>query len=125
MRKWANINCQSAPLHIIVGVIPSTYARNDFRFVGQAGFSNYDGPSRRSSANRLYRINMVAFTYTAACCQTASFTKNTAYFAPNRPGYKLIKTVKLSDLFRAMRANYVDLFPGEAKCTSDKHFVRL
>ena len=125
MLLWADKNCQSAPLHIIVGVIPSTYGRNDHRFVGQAGFSNYDGPSRRFPAARPYRINMVAFTYTAACCQTASFTKNTAFYAPNRPGYKLVKPVKLSDLFREMKANYVDLFPGEAKCTNDKHFIRL
>ncbi len=89
MLLWAEKNCQSAPLHI-VGVIPSTYGKNNLRFVGQAGFSNYDGAWRRSPADRPYRINIVAFTYTAACCQTASLTKNTVFYAPNRPGYKLL-----------------------------------
>ena len=125
LRLWANKNCQTAPIHIIVGVIPSTYGLNDFRFVGQAGFSNYDGLSKRSPADRPYRINMVAFVYTAACCQTASFTKNTAFYSPNKPGKKLVMSIKLSDLFRAMKANYVDLFPGEAKCTNDKNFIGL
>ena len=58
MLLWANKNCQSAPIHIIVGVIPSTYGANDFRFVGQAGFSNHDGPSKRSPADRPYLHNI-------------------------------------------------------------------
>ena len=123
--EWARGNCHSAPVHIIVGVIPSTYGKNDHRFVGEAGFSNYRGPSRLFPGKRPYRINVVAFTYAAACCQTQSFTKNTGFYSPNRPGLKLVRSCKLSELFLAMRAGYVELFPGEPKCTDDKHFVRL
>ena len=68
---------------------------------------------------------MVQFTYTAACCQTSSFTKTTAFYAPNQPAHRLVRTVRLSDLFKDMKAAYVNLFPGEVKCTDDKHYVRL
>jgi hypothetical protein len=61
----------------------------------------------------------------AACCQIEAFTKNTAFYSPNRPGRKLVRSVKLSELFLILQASYVKLFPEEAKCTDDNHFVRL
>ena len=122
---WAANNCQNAPLHTIVGLIPSTYGKNDKRFFGEAGFSNYEGPSMRWPRTNSYRINLVSFVYTAACCQTALFTKNTAFYSRNLHSYKMTSPTKLSGLFRAMNAKYVDLFPGKAKCTDDKHFIPL
>jgi hypothetical protein len=60
----------------------------------------------------------------AACCQIEAFAKNTAFYSPKRPGRKLVRSVKLRELFLALHTGYVKLFPEEAKCTDDKHFVR-
>ena len=74
--EWAGKNCHSAPVHIIVGFISSTYGKNDPRFVGEAGFSNYRGPSRLfPDVKRPHRIHIVAFIYAAACCQIQSLLR--------------------------------------------------
>ena len=78
-----------------------------------------------SDMKRPYRIHVVAFIYAAVCCQKQSFTKNTAFYSSIRPGRKLVRSVKLSELFLTLQAGYVKLFPEEAKCTDDNHFARL
>ena len=65
--------------------------------VGHPGFSQlWSGPIQDS----------------AICCQIEAFTKNTAFYSPIRPGRKLVRSVKLSELFLALQAGYVQLFPG-------------
>jgi DNA/RNA endonuclease G (NUC1) len=122
--KWAKDNCMGAPLHVIVGTIPSTYGPNEPRFFGQTGFSNFDGISKKYS----YRVNVPAFMWTAACCHSTSplFTKSTAFFAPNRPGYNLVRGVELSKLFLEVDVRAaVDLFPGMQSCNEDKNYIQI
>ena len=120
--KWAMNNCMGAPLHVIVGTIPSTYGTNEKRFFGEAGFSEFVGPSNIFPGKSPYRVNVPAFMWTAACCHSASplFTKSTAFFAPNRPGRGLVRSVKLSELFLEVGVPAaVDLFPGMPSCNDD------
>jgi DNA/RNA endonuclease G (NUC1) len=119
--KWAKDNCMGAPLHVIVGTIPSTYGPNEPRFFGQTGFSNFDGISKKYS----YRVNVPAFMWTAACCHSTSplFTKSTAFFAPNRPGYNLVRGVELSKLY--LQVNVGNLFPGMQSCNEDKNYIQI
>ena len=126
--KWAKNNCMGAPLHVIVGTIPSTYGPNHWRFFGKAGFSNFDGPSKIFSEGSPYRVNVPAFMWTAACCHSASplFTKSTAFFAPNRPGYGLVMGVELSRLFWAVGVRAaVNLFPGIPSCRDDRNYIQI
>ena len=126
--RWARNNCMGAPLHVIVGTIPSTYGTNDRRFYGEAGFSNFNGPSNIFFGNSPYRVNVPAFMWTAACCHSVSllFTKSTAFFAPNWPGYGLVEGVKLSGLFLKLRVPaVVDLFPGMPSCNDDKNYIKI
>ena len=127
--KWAKNNCMRSPLHIIVGTIPSTYGTNAPRFFGKAGFSDFAGPSKIFFERSPYRVNVPAFMWTAACCHSASplFTKSTAFFAPNRPGYRLVTGVKLSGLFFwGLRVpTRVDLFPRMPSCNDDKNYIQI
>ena len=131
--SWARNNCNKAPLYITVGSIPSTYHGNQARFFGEAGFSDFMGPSSLFSRKERYRVNVPAFMWTAACCHSISpspFTKSTAFYAPNKPGHKLVKGVELSSLFLAVRvrpniADDIDLFPGMPGCTSDSNYIPI
>ena len=126
--RWAKNNCMGAPLHIIVGTIPSTYGRNEQRFFGEAGFSDFEGLSKIFFGKSPYRVNVPAFMWTAACCHSASplFTKSTAFFAPNRPGHRLVRSVELSELFLKVRVPAaVDLFPGMASCNDHDNFIQI
>ena len=128
--SWAKNNCNNAPLHITVGSIPSTYVGNQQRFFGKAGFSDFMEPSSRK---KRYRVNVPAFLWTAACCHSISpspFTKSTAFYAPNKPGNKLVKGIELSRLFSAVRvrkniAEGIDLFPGMPSCNNDSNYIPI
>ena len=122
---WATKNCGKAPLHVIVGSIPSTYAGNDRRFFGEAGFSNFPGPSNAFLGKQPYRVNVPAFMWTAACCHSSSFTRSTAFFAPNEPEFELVNSVELSNLFSRVRATHVDLFPGMPSCNNDRNYIGI
>jgi hypothetical protein len=126
---WAENNCMGAPLHIIVGTIPSTYGANDRRFFGEAGFSDFVGLSKISSGKSPYRVNVPAYMWTAACCHSESrkLTKSTAFFAPNKPDYRLAKSVQVSRLFLAVRVGpaAVDLFPRMQSCNDDKNYIEI
>ena len=126
--EWAINNCMGAPLHVIVGTIPSTYGTNDWRFYGEAGFSNFNGPSNIFFGKSPYRVNVPAFMWTAACCHSASplFTKSTAFFAPNEPGRRLVRSVKLSGLFFVVGVPAaVNLFPGMPSCNDDGNYIQI
>ena len=125
---WAINNCMGAPLHVIVGTIPSTYGTNKRRFFGKAGFSNFDGPSNIFFGKSPYRVNVPAFMWTAACCHSASpfYTKSTAFFAPNKPGHGLVRRVELSRLFLVVRVRAaIDLFPGMPSCKDDRNYIQI
>lgn len=125
---WATNNCKKAPLHVIVGSIPSTYRANNRRFFGEAGFSEFMGPSKLFPGKAGYRVNVPAYMWTAACCHSASspsFTVSTGFFAPNKPGRRLVKSVALRRLFSSVRAIGVDLFPDMLSCNEDGNYVPL
>ena len=130
--SWARNNCNKAPLYITVGSIPSTYVGNQARFFGEAGFSEFMGQSKLFSQKERYRVNVPAFLWTAACCNSISpsFTKSTAFYVPNKPGNKLVKGIELSRLFLAVRvrpniADGIDLFPGMPSCNRDSNYIPI
>ncbi|CAB4042958.1 uncharacterized protein LOC111322777 [Paramuricea clavata] len=123
---WANENCRRAPIHIIVGSVPSTFANNVKRFFGKPGFSDYfnDGEG--------YRVNVPAYIWTAACCYSpGSFTKSTFYVADNRPGQRLGVPKKFSELFSHVGDNPsgpakdIKLFPQWPDCHDDMGNVEI
>ena len=129
---WAEKNCKGAPLHIIVGTIPSTYWPNDWRFFGEAGFSDFVGSSKILTGKSPYRVNVPAYMWTAACCHSDSrkLTKSTAFFAPNSPGFGLVRGVGVSDLFLAIRVapadiSAVDLFPQLDDCNKAENYIKI
>ncbi|XP_028412720.1 uncharacterized protein LOC114535635 [Dendronephthya gigantea] len=124
--EWAKSNCGSSPLHVIVGSIPSTYGKNEQRFFGGSGFSDFIGPSNTPGGNG-YRVNVPSYLWTAACCHSPSntFTKSTTFFAENLPTGFSQQSVELSKLFSAMEAYPINLFPGMPSCNDDKNFVSL
>jgi DNA/RNA endonuclease G (NUC1) len=129
---WAEKNCKGAPLHIIVGTIPSTYWPNDWRFFGEAGFSDFVGSSKILTGKSPYRVNVPAYMWTAACCHSESrkLTKSTAFFAPNSPGFGLVRGVGVSDLFLAIRVapadiSAVDLFPQLDDCNKAENYIKI
>ncbi|CAB4015484.1 endonuclease domain-containing 1 -like [Paramuricea clavata] len=126
--EWARSNCRRAPLHVIVGSIPSTYPGNERRFICQPGFSNFMGGSFKFGGE--YRANVPAFLWTAVCCHSValstSFTRSTTFFAPNipiKPG--LVNSIEVSRLFSAVRAHHIDLFPGMPSCNDDANYIPI
>ncbi|XP_028407386.1 uncharacterized protein LOC114530013 [Dendronephthya gigantea] len=125
--KWANDNCGSSPLHVIVGCIPSTYPGNEQRFFGKSGFSDFIGPSRLFPGGYEYRVNVPSYLWTAACCDLPSsrITRSTTFFAENLPRGFSRQSVELSNLFSAIGAHDIDLFPGMDSCNDDNNFVSI
>ena len=123
--QWARENCNRAPIHIIVGSVPSTFGTINQRFFGVPGFSEY------LSDFEGYRINVPAYLWTAACCYSGKFTKSTFYLAKNAPGMRLGVAKKFSQLFSSIpdyllaSANDIKLFPGWPDCHNDKNFVEI
>ena len=124
--KWARENCRRAPVHIIVGSVPSTFAANKKRFFGLPGFSDYFSDSEG------YRVNVPAYLWTAACCYSpGSFTKSTFYVAKNQPGGELGKPEKFSELFSFIGdhpsglAKDIKLFPQWPDCHDDRNLEEI
>ena len=123
--QWARDNCNRAPIHIIVGSVPSTFGTINPRFFGKPGFSDYlsdfDG----------YRVNVPAYIWTAACCYSpGKFTKSTFYLAKNAPGMHLGMAKEFSKLFFSIpgyfgSANKIKLFPKWPDCHDDRNFVKI
>lgn len=68
LTQWAKENCRGAPLHIIVGSVPSTFGVNEKRFVGEAGFSDFiNSKSKIYPEKQPYRVNIPAFMWTVGC----------------------------------------------------------
>ena len=124
--QWAGDNCNKAPIHIIVGSVPSTFGTNNKRFFGKPGFSEY------LSDYEGYRINVPAYLWTAACCYLpGKFTKSTFYLAENAPGMRLGVVKIFSQLFSSIgdyplgSASDIKLFPKWPDCHDDRNFVKI
>ena len=123
---WARNNCDGAPIHIIVGSVPSTFGRNENRFFGEAGFSDFnDRYSMIYMIKGPFRVNVPAYMWTAACCDTGSNIRNVAFYAPNHPGKNLVRAITLNGLFDRIQATAITLFPKMDGCNKDEHFVEL
>ena len=130
--RWAKENCKEAPLHIIVGTVPSTFGVNEERYFGEAGFSDFiNFKSEIYPEKQPYRVNVPAYMWTAACCHSPSLTRSTAFFAINHPGLDLVKSIPFSELFLRIQdhpsgpAKDIIFFPEMPSCHNAKNFVKI
>ena len=70
----------------------------------------------------LYRVNVPAYMWTAACCDTGSNIRNVAFYAPNHPGKNLVQTITVNELFNRIQVHNVELFPKIAGCSTYVNF---
>ena len=133
--KWGRENCanynggtnENVRMHIIVGVIPSTFHHSDqLRFFGSDGFSDYKGED--------YPINVPSRMWTAACytfqlkCDQGNDTQGTrhTFFAvENTPQATDNLPKDYVSFFRKYTSQSIDLFPAQPDCNSKANYLQL
>ena len=133
--KWGRENCanhnggmtESVRMHIIVGVIPSTFHQSDQpRFFGAGGFSDDKGEDAP--------INVPSRMWTAACC-TFQFkddkgndkqgTRHTFFAVENTPEAADELPKDYVSYFQKYTSQNIVLFPAQPDCNSEANYLQL
>lgn len=128
---WGRNNCanpkdkkENVKMHIIVGAIPSTFARRSFqpKYYGPLGFSD--------SQSDDYPINVPTVTWTAACCTFSDkndekIARHTFFAVENIPQAVDNLPTDSEEFFKEYTSQTIVLFPKQPGCKDKNNYRKL